>query len=364
MIRVARVLQHTRLLKAVARSAAGTWTERTGLTLLLEDDAGLAGVGEAAPLPGFSPDELAGAKAALVALLGRTFPDAAPGDVVRALSDAAQSLPSPSARFALESALLDLWARQLRIPAWALLSSSDGFDVPELSLSLWLPHARDAAVAEAHRALARGVRAFKVKLDGRDASDPGLSILEALREKLGRDVELRADANQSLSAEQAHALGPRLAVLGVRWVEEPTTGAPHAELGLPVALDESLTGARPDFAEARAAGVKALVLKPSVLGGLSPCLDLASAAAPHGITSVVSHALEGPVAAMAQAAFALALGPGRPADGLSPHPGLGGERPPCFEPGADRLIAWRTAGLALSLGQALAGATGVEEARA
>ena len=81
MIRVARVLQHARVLPAAARSAAGTWTERTGLTLLLEDDAGLTGLGEAAPLPGFSPDDLAGARAALVALRGATFPDSSPCDV-------------------------------------------------------------------------------------------------------------------------------------------------------------------------------------------------------------------------------------------------------------------------------------------
>jgi o-succinylbenzoate synthase len=364
VIRAARLLQHSRTLKAAARSAAGTWTERAGLTLVLEDDAGHVGLGEASPLPGFSPDALAEARAALLTLMGAALPDYSRRDVRAALSDAAQPLSSAAARFALETALLDLWARQTNVPAWSLLHPEDGSNPPDLSLSLWLPHNRDAALADAHAALVRGIRSFKVKLDGRDALDPGFSILEALRANLGVHVELRADANRSFTADQARKVAPRLAELGVVWVEEPTAEAPSGGWGMPVALDESLVGARPNLPELRAAGVTALVLKPTLLGGLSPCLKLASAAAEAGITSVVSHTLEGPLGAMGTAALALALGPGRPADGLAPHGGLSGVRPPCFEPGADRLVAWQATGLGLSLGQALAGTTSIEEVRA
>jgi L-alanine-DL-glutamate epimerase-like enolase superfamily enzyme len=132
---------------------------------------------------------------------------------------------------------------------------------------------------------------------------------------------------------------------------------------VPSALDESLVGARPNLADLRAQGVTALVLKPTVLGGLSPCFKLASAAAEAGLTSVVSHTLEGPLAAMGLAVLAHALGAGRPADGLAPHPGLSGVRPPCFHLSTDCLVAWRTPGLGLGLGQALAGTTSVEAAR-
>jgi L-alanine-DL-glutamate epimerase-like enolase superfamily enzyme len=121
-------------------------------------------------------------------------------------------------------------------------------------------------------------------------------------------------------------------------------------------------GARPNLPELRAAGVAALVLKPTLLGGLSPCQKLASAAAEAGIASVVSHTLEGPLGAMGAAVLALSLGPGRPADGLSPHAGLAGIRPPCLQTGADRLIRWGATGLGLSLGQALAGTTSLEAA--
>jgi o-succinylbenzoate synthase len=363
MIRAARLLQHVRPLRASAKSAAGTWTERTGLTLIVEDDAGLFGFGEAAPLPGFSPDDLESARGALVALLGTRFPEYGRCDIAAALADVVPPLPSAAARMALETALLDLWAHQASVPAWALLRPHDGSAMPELPLSLWLPGEPAAALAAAEEALDRGVRSFKVKLDGRDASDAGVSMLEALRAGLGPHVELRADANRSLTVAQAASLGPRLAELGVLWVEEPTPEPPGRDLGVPIALDESLVGARPSFLEFRAAGVRAIVLKPTVLGGLAPCLKLASAASEVGLGSVVSHTLEGPLGTMGAAALAFALGPGRPADGLAPHLGLSGFRPPCFHASADRLIAWSMPGLGLGLGQALAGTASVEEVR-
>jgi o-succinylbenzoate synthase len=364
VIRAARLLQHVRKLRAPAQSAAGTWTERVGLTLLLEDDAGLVGFGEAAPLPGFSPDDLRTARSALVALLGTSFPDHSPRDVSAALADLAQPRPSASARMALETALLDLWARHAGVPSWALLVPEGGSEPPELPLSLWLPPGTTEALHAARAALARGVRSFKVKLDGRDPESPGLATLELLRSALGSEVELRADANRSLTVEQTRGLAPRLTELGVVWVEEPTAGGPSLDLGVPLALDESLVESNPDFAELRAAGVRTLVLKPTVLGGLSPCLTLTRAARDVGIPSVVSHTLEGPLSAMSAAALAFALGSGRPADGLAPHAGLCGARPPCFPPSADRLIAWRTPGLGLDLDQVLAGTTSVEEVRA
>jgi L-Ala-D/L-Glu epimerase len=365
VIRLARVLRHARTLQTTARSAAGTWTERTGLTLVLKDEAGHIGLGEASPLPGFSPDDTGAALNALLALSGQGLPEPPRGDVRAALSDAARSLPSPSARFALQTALLDLWARQADVPAWALLCPMEnGTSRTALPLSLWLPHSPDEALAAARAALARGVRAFKVKLDGSDAADPGLSILEALRDALGPSVELRADANQSFTPASARALSPRLAELGVVWVEEPTPEMPSDGVGMAVALDESLVGEPPNVAELRTANVTALVLKPTVLGGFTQCLELTGAAAGAGITSVVSHTLEGPLGAMGTASLALALGPGRPADGLAPHTGLSGVRPPCFDPDMDRLIAWQAAGLGLSLEQALAGTTNVEEIHA
>jgi O-succinylbenzoate synthase len=63
------------------------------------------------------------------------------------------------------------------------------------------------------------------------------------------------------------------------------------------------------------------VLKPTLLGGLSAVLDLATRARQAGVAAVISHGLEGPVGTAACASLALALG-GPHAAGLAAHPAL------------------------------------------
>lgn len=356
-------------------SGAGTWATRRALTLVIEDQKGRLGLGEAAPLPGYSRDTLERARGDLRALLGRQLPERDPGSFgAQALGItsaglesasarmASAGLESASARMAVETALLDLWARQAEAPAWALLTPAEAVNAP-LALSLWLPDDTDQALASARAAWARGTRSFKVKCGRLDTADPGLSLLEALRSALGPEAELRADANQSATRAAFEAASARLTALGVAWVEEPAAEAPTGLSAVPIALDESLAAETPDFAPARASGAVALVLKPTVLGGLGRALELARRGREAGLTAVVSHALEGPVAYAASAALALSLGTGRPADGLAPHPGLGARRPSCLDPALDRLVAWTAPGLDVSLDDALAGRTVLDEVR-
>ena len=357
MIRVTGLVAHHWALATPARSAAGTWKERRAILLALEDEGGHLGVGEAAPLPGYSRDTLEEAQASLRALLGSELPvpaDAPEAATCRtALADASARLTSPAARSALEAALLDLWARRRGVPAWQLLASSPAAE--RVAVSTWLPDGVEAAVKAARAARARGVRSFKVKLDAWESLDDGVGALVALREALGRDVTLRADANRSATLA---ALEPHLATLcalGLEWLEEPTAEPLTKSLGVPIALDESLAASELP-ALATLPDVAALVLKPTALGGLARCLELAALAAAQGRAAVASHTLEGPVGFMTAATLALAVEQ-RTAHGLGPYGRLlGAARCPALRPERDELVAWTEPGFGLSPKEALAGA--------
>jgi L-alanine-DL-glutamate epimerase-like enolase superfamily enzyme len=58
------------------------------------------------------------------------------------------------------------------------------------------------------------------------------------------------------------------------------------------------------------------------LGGLMRCRDLAARARAAGLSVVVSHLFDGPVALNAYAELALSLESGDLASGLMPHPAL------------------------------------------
>jgi O-succinylbenzoate synthase len=353
VIRVTRIVEHHFALGSPAASARGTWTERRSLLIVVEDAAGNIGLGEAAPLPGYSRDTLEAARSELGGLLGRQLP---PRDEDRAcgvdLRHASAALVNPSARAAVESALLDVWAREAGVPAWSLLG--DHKAPSNVPVAVWLPEGTESALQVARYAHEHGTRAFKVKLDGRTGLASGLATLRALREALGTEVALRADANQSATAAQLEASALELRELALEWFEEPTAEPLPKSLGIPLALDESLAGSTgfPDLDTS--SDVVALVLKLTALGGFGRALGLAGHARTHGRAAVASHLLEGAVGFMASASLAFALPQGRA------H-GLGGYGPfarnsslPALAAGGEHLVRWDTPGFGLNLDQALA----------
>jgi len=181
-------------------------------------------------------------------------------------------------------------------------------------------------VDDARAAVARGVRAVKVKLDGRDDRARLAAIRAAVPE-----VELRADVNGAWPVDEVAARLAALADLGLAYVEEPAIGLVdrlERPLAVPIALDESL--ARSDrvawLDRVLATGaIGALILKPTVLG-IAASLGLARHARAAGVRVIVTHALDGPVGTAAAAEVARAIA-GDEACGLDRHGGLAGWSP-------------------------------------
>ncbi len=327
----ARVFEVSGALGADASNASRSWGERRGLLLELSDREGRIGQGEASPLPGFSSDTLAEARADLLGVDWAALPELLPGDgllddVGKALS--ACNLGSPAARFAVETALLDLAGQAVGLPVHALLSAAgpkagaDGTRPSAVPLAALL--ARDLLASAAER-VGEGYGCLKVKVGRAPAEE--LALLAALRKELGDGVLLRADANGGLEAGMAAGWLQGAADLGLEFVEEPLPPARLRALPpspVPLAIDESLDAAcaLSDLAVAlEAGGYRYVVHKPAYHGGALRCFRLAVEARYLGALPVVSHLLGGPVALAAAAELALALPPG-PAAGLAPHAGL------------------------------------------
>ena len=337
-------------------SARGQWQQRQGLLLRLRDRAGHEGLGEASPLPGYSPDTLEACRAELTAVA-----DALPRAAARAATAATAAddpddvdslirrVRAPAARFALETALLDLLGQRTGQPLWrCLLRTGDEYagsghaatPAPVALNAVCTATGAGEVLAQVDRARARGIECFKLKV-GRDLARE-MAILEAVRAAHGDAVTLRVDANQAWTPAQARAALARLATVAPAYVEEPLAAPaarsptdqaqiPHmaqhmgalAPLPVPVALDESLAYLDAAVVEDLLARelVSALVLKPMLLGGALPCLALAARARRQGAAAVVSHLFDGPVALAACAHLALAMRHGH-ACGLDRHPGL------------------------------------------
>jgi L-alanine-DL-glutamate epimerase-like enolase superfamily enzyme len=178
-------------------------------------------------------------------------------------------------------------------------------------------------MARARGALDQGYTHLKIKVGKAGSWREESAAIAALRQAVSPGVSLRLDANGAWSASELRDAWPVLRSCGLSLFEEPGE-LPEALLGeLPLALDESLQGLSAfQVADTlRQQRAQAVVLKPTALGGLAHCFELAKLASQAGAGVVLSHCFEGALAYRAVAAVALALPEGLAA-GLAPHAAL------------------------------------------
>ncbi len=182
----------------------------------VELEGGAVGVAEAPVRPTIYGETRDGMVAALRQHLGPALTGLDADDEVAT----ARALESVPFNFALKGAL-DLALQEARAAATATQLADVGVGplrTPEVSFILGIAPL-EAMLDEARTVVAAGVRTLKVKV-GRDAEHDD-EVLGALRSELGPEVRLYADANETLSPDEALRRLERLAVLGVAYLEEP-----------------------------------------------------------------------------------------------------------------------------------------------
>ncbi len=257
IIRRIRLFRFSLPLRHSIRVGGRTISRRDGVLLQLEDDAGHCGYGEAAPLPGLHSETLETCVRELAEIKERLI-----GQRFKIESDPEKwgSALSPASRFALDAALTQLiftqnYSSENRVAVNALITGKG-----------------NEMLAQAQKAVADGYRSLKIKV-GRASVEEELKMILAILRETPPAVKLRLDANRSWTPDQAESLSV-LPAERIEYVEEPLQNlsgleAFYLRTGLAIALDESLR--TPEAARYLAfEGVKALVLKPTVLGGFSP----------------------------------------------------------------------------------------------
>jgi o-succinylbenzoate synthase len=302
-------------------------SDRHGLLLRLCDDVGVEGIGEASPLPGYSPDRLEDCRTALEAWSKGPLPIALDEPLLPQVRSALERVPAslPAARFAVETAVLDWMGRRTGRSIASLLCGPGRTPSSRLPLTHLARGTRPSEILDdVDAALNAGFRTIKLKVGRTGSWVSDLAMIDGLRACLGWDFALRLDANRAWTRDDAMSRLADLAEFDVELIEEPTSANIESlpPAGVAVAADESLQeyDERPALREWLNDGCGALILKPMALGGSLRCLDLAEAAAAAQVPAAVTHLFDGTVAAMAQAHLAAAL-PAPIACGIGPHDG-------------------------------------------
>jgi L-Ala-D/L-Glu epimerase len=288
-------------------AAHGTVAERELLDVLILGADGVAGAGEAAPLPSYDGVTLDDVRGALEDC--RPIVHDAEGvpraQVLQACRDAAVL---PQAVAAIDLALWDLEGRRADVPVWRLLGAHP--DPPPVAVNALIAAAdRAGAAAEAARAVAAGFACVKLKAGIGD--DAGRAA--AVRAAVGPDVAIRLDANGAWSVEGAIAHLRALAPSGIELCEEPVHGVEELRdvaeaVDVPIAMDESGVGPG-----ALGSGATPIVcLKLSRCGGISGLLEAAETVRAAGGDVYLASTLDGPLGIAGALHAAAVLRPARP----------------------------------------------------
>lgn len=306
-----KIIPKTLHFKQPAGTSRGVYRTRKVWYLLLTDtQTGKYGVGECAPLPALSCDDLPDYEEILAKHCRQTEQNGA--------IDYEALRPYPSMLFGLETAFAHLKAGNLQFWQTPFSEGKEGIPINGL---IWMGNF-DEMYHRIEEKMKLGFRCIKVKIGAIDF-DRELELLAHIRHHFSPEqIELRVDANGAFSPADAPEKLKRLHAFHLHSIEQPIRAGQWqamaelcAQTPFPIALDEELIGVntlvrkvelletiRPQY----------IILKPSLHGGMKGAQEWIELAAERGIGSWVTSALESNIGLNSIAQWCATLHPAMP----------------------------------------------------
>lgn len=275
--------------KQPAGTSRGVYTTRRIWLLTVEHD-GRTAIGECAPLPQLSCDDIPDYEAVL-----RRFCD---------IIEATGSIPYdemrnyPSMLFGVETALAQLSRTDGLLYDTPFSHGEEGIPINGL---VWMG-THDEMLSRLKEKLALGFRCVKLKIGAIDFAKE-LDLIQHIRKHFSREeVELRVDANGGFTPDLALERLQELARYDIHSIEQPIMAHQWSEMAqlcqlspLPIALDEELIGVNSTDEKIRLLDTikpQYIILKPSLHGGVAGTREWIALANERGIGSWITSALE------------------------------------------------------------------------
>lgn len=264
------------------------------------------GIGECAPLPALSCDDVPDYEA----ILQRACHQLAETGTL----NVASLRPYPSILFGLETALAHYRAGSYVM--WDSPFSRAEAGIPINGL-IWMGRYEEMR-ARIEEKMNAGFRCIKLKI-GAINFDEELALLHHIRNHFPASaIELRVDANGAFPPAEAMDKLHRLAALDLHSIEQPIRAGQWEEMArltastpFPIALDEELIGVNDPDGKRRLLDTirpQYIILKPSLHGGITGCLEWIEEAEKRNIGWWITSALESNIGLNALAQWCATLG--------------------------------------------------------
>ena len=287
-----------------AGTSRGIYTERKSWMLEMTNDdlPGRKGIGECAPLPELSCDDIPEYEKPLGA--------GCDGFEQEGAMHYPMMGPYPSMLFGLETALLSLQRGS------DILFDND-FSRGKVGITInglvWMGD-YDTMLRRIEEKLQQGFHCIKLKI-GAIEFEKELDMVKRIRERFSHhEVQLRVDANGGFTFDEALYKLELLAQYAIHSIEQPIKAKQWGymaelcrESPLPIALDEELIGINIPEMKAHVLNIikpAYIVLKPSLHGGMKGVREWVDIANRQGIRSWITSALESNVGLNAVAQLA------------------------------------------------------------
>ncbi len=306
-----------------AGTSRGVYTERKSWMIELTDGQH-TGIGECAPLPGLSCDDIPEYEKTLRALCDKFEQE---GQI-----DYNVMRPYPSMLFGLETALSSLNAQRSSLLRSSGVQECRSEDKSFLSKELilfnnaftrgergipinglvWMG-SYEEMMKRIDEKISQGYRCVKLKIGAIDFEQE-LDMVRSIRKRFSaKELQIRLDANGGFSFDEALYKLELLSQYSIHSIEQPIKAKQWAfmaelcrESPLPIAHDEELIGVNmPEMKRHVLNIIKPayIELKPSFLGGLKGCREWLDIARDIGIGSSITSALESNIGLNAIAQF-------------------------------------------------------------
>jgi o-succinylbenzoate synthase len=278
--------------KRPAGTSRGVYTERVSWYIFVSkpEIPDRVGIGECAPLPKLSCDDLPDYEEILARFCS---------DLERTGTLDLEALrPYPSMAFGLETAL-----RHLEVGHFSLWNTSFSKGITPITINglIWMGTYEDMK-RQIDAKLAAGFGCVKLKI-GAIEFDKELELLRFIRSFYPKEkIELRVDANGAFSPTESMSKLETLAELDLHSIEQPIKAGQREvmarlseESPLPIALDEELIGVNTRCEKRRLLEEirpRYIVLKPSLHGGMMGTDEWIKEAERLGIGWWITSALE------------------------------------------------------------------------
>lgn len=329
IVQESAIIPYEKALPRPITTSHQTYSTRKGLLFVVRDRDGMIGVGDCAPLAGFSRETMAAAKATLKTIAD-TISLSTPGNIP-AIPNLFDSIASdkkitharsktPSAMFAASTALWDLALKHRGQSLSQCVNALAALTVPVNGM---LDDGEPSEMrAQAAKIVAGGRTSIKIKL-GVGSPERDIERVNAVA-AISPEISMRLDVNGAWTDDVLRDVMPKLPLDRLEFLEQPlrpghalTAKGICSRYGCRLALDEELATIESVewVIDNRICDV--VVLKPMIIGGIHSCSQLARRATDSGLRVIYTSSWESDIGIAATLHLAAALGPSPPAMGLS-----------------------------------------------